>query len=119
MRSRPEKQRLHKLDPKVHWSRVLGYVQLEIYEEARIELSMIPDDENWAKQKRMMEVEIFQHQEDWSSRGCPRFADGVSRRSAMVDCRCVCNPPKEVDSGGSGNPLGSPSLPLRGWNDSI
>jgi lipopolysaccharide biosynthesis regulator YciM len=67
MRSRPEKKRLHKLDPKVHWSRVLGYVQLEIYEEARIELSMIPDDENWAKQKRMMEVEIFQHQEDWNS----------------------------------------------------
>ena len=67
MSSRSRKKRPHRLDPNVHWSRVIGYVQLEIYEEALIELCMIPDDENWSKRKRMMEVEIFQHLEDWKS----------------------------------------------------
>lgn len=57
--------RPHALHPKVHGSRATGYLLLEMWEQAKIELSMMPDELPWGKQKRAMLVEIFQHQESW------------------------------------------------------
>ena len=59
------KKRPHQLEPKVHWSRVTGYMQLGIIEEALIELAMLPDDDQWGKKKRAMWLEIFQQQKKW------------------------------------------------------
>jgi len=59
------KKRPHQLEPKVHWSRVTGYMQLGIIEEALIELAMLPDDDQWGKKKRAMRLEIFQQQKKW------------------------------------------------------
>jgi lipopolysaccharide biosynthesis regulator YciM len=59
------KKRRHQLEPKVHWSRVTGYMQLGIIEEALIELAMLPDDDQWGKKKRAMRLEIFQQQKNW------------------------------------------------------
>ena len=59
------KKRPHQLEPKVHWSRVTGYMQLGIIEEALIELAMLPDDDQWGKKKRAMRLEIFQQQKNW------------------------------------------------------
>ena len=59
------KKRHHQLEPKDHWSRVTGYMQLGIIEEALIELAMLPDDDQWGKKKRAMRLEIFQQQKNW------------------------------------------------------
>jgi len=59
------KKRPHQLEPKVHWSRVTGYMQLGIIEEALIELAMLPDDDQWGKKKRAMQLEMFQQQRKW------------------------------------------------------
>ena len=59
------KKRPHQLEPKVHWSRVTGYMQLGIIEEALIDLAMLPDDDQWGKKKRAMRLEIFQQQKNW------------------------------------------------------
>ena len=59
------KKRPHQLEPKVHWSRVTGYMQLGIIEEALIELAMLPNDDQWGKKKRAMRLEIFQQQKNW------------------------------------------------------
>jgi lipopolysaccharide biosynthesis regulator YciM len=59
------KKRPHQLEPKVHWSRVTGYMQLGIIDEALIELAMLPDDDQWGKKKRAMRLEIFQQQKKW------------------------------------------------------
>jgi tetratricopeptide (TPR) repeat protein len=54
-----------KLQPKVHWSRANGYLQLEMWEQAKRELEMLPDELPWGKQKRGMMVEILQNQQSW------------------------------------------------------
>ncbi|MEL0099070.1 MAG: hypothetical protein VW907_05910 [Opitutae bacterium] len=53
------------LQPKVHWSRATGYLQLGMREQAKIELGMLPDDLPWGKRKRAMMVEIFQQEHNW------------------------------------------------------
>lgn len=53
------------LQPKVHWSRAIGYLKLEMFEQAREELGALPEELPWSKQKRSMEVEICQAQERW------------------------------------------------------
>ena len=51
--------------PKVHWSRAIGYLKLEMLEQAENELNFLPDEMPWSKNRRSMLVEIFQLRKDW------------------------------------------------------
>ena len=51
--------------PKVHWSRAIGYLKLEMFEHADHELNFLPDEMPWNKNLRSMRVEIFQLKKDW------------------------------------------------------
>ncbi len=53
------------LHPKVHWSRATGYFELQMWDNAKSELEMLPLFLPWGKRKRAMLVEIFQQQESW------------------------------------------------------
>ena len=61
-----EEERPHRLDPNVHWSRATGYSELGMFDQARIELAMLPDDLPWGKQKRAMMTEVLQALGDWT-----------------------------------------------------
>ncbi len=54
------------LQPKVHWSRATGYLQLGMLEQAKTELGMLPHELPWGKQKRAMRVEISMQEKNWA-----------------------------------------------------
>ena len=54
------------LQPKVHWSRATGYLQLGMLEQAKTELGMLPHELPWGKQKRAMRVEISKQEKNWA-----------------------------------------------------
>ena len=54
------------LQPKVHWSRATGYLQLGMLEQAKTELGMLPHELPWGKQKRAMRVEISKLEKNWA-----------------------------------------------------
>jgi len=55
----------HLLRPEVHWSRATGYLKLGMFKQARTELSGLPNELPWSKQKKSMLLEIFQGLENW------------------------------------------------------
>ena len=65
MREDSSKPLRHLLRPEVHWSRAMGYVKMGMFKQARTELSGLPDELPWSKQKKSMLLEIFQEVKNW------------------------------------------------------
>jgi len=55
----------HRLKPEVHWSRAVGYLELEMFVQVGEELDMLPEDQFWRKRKSAMVIEISQRQKNW------------------------------------------------------
>ncbi len=55
----------HRLSPKVHWSRAIGYCKLEMFDNAEVELHALPTVEPWRSKSLGLKVEIRQLKEDW------------------------------------------------------
>ncbi len=54
------------LNPKVHWSRAIGYFQLAMYDQSIGELEALPDQLDWSQKKRSLLIDIFQQQKKWT-----------------------------------------------------
>jgi len=55
----------HRLKPRVHLSRAIGFFQLGMFEQARGELSYLPEELPWSENRRALVLEILQKEQDW------------------------------------------------------
>lgn len=65
----------HILHPRVHWSRAIGYLKLEMFEQAETELQAFPNEPCWDKRRRTILVQIWQSRENWEE--MRKFAHGL------------------------------------------
>ena len=55
----------HQLSSKVHLDRARGYFELDMFQEAEIELRAVKDEYPWSKQKRAMLTFLHQKLKQW------------------------------------------------------
>ena len=65
----------HILNPKIHLQRAHGYLELEMYDDAKRELRALPDEEPWAKRSKVFFLSIYQELENWED--AQKFARGL------------------------------------------
>ena len=65
----------HRLKPRVHLSRAIGYFKLGMFENTKEELRFLPEELPWSKNKRAIYLEMCQAEEDWS--GMLEYAHGL------------------------------------------
>ena len=55
----------HRLNPRIHLERAQGFFELEMFNEAEVELRAVPENMPWLKPKRALLIFLYQEKKEW------------------------------------------------------
>ena len=55
----------HRLNPRIHLERAQGFFELEMFNEAEVELRAVPENMPWLKPKRVPLIFLYQEKKEW------------------------------------------------------